>query len=96
MLAVDRQREGRRVPHSLGDAPTWQFGVRLKGDWGVPADASPGPVYKAETALGAGTALVYRMAPRFGFGRITERKRGLLQGKSEALKVGCGLIQAGV
>ena len=75
------------MPHSLGDAPTWQFGVRLKGNWGTPSDASPGPVYKAETALGAGTAPVYRMAPRFGFGRITQRKRGLLQSKNEALKV---------
>ena len=82
-----RLREGRRVPHSLGDAPTWQFGARLKGAWGAPTNTSPGPVYKAETALGPGTAPVYKMAPRFCFGHAARRKRGVLQSRNEALKV---------
>ena len=84
---VNRLREGRRVPHSLGDAPTWQFGSRLKGTWDAPADSSPGPVYRADTALGPGTAPVYKMAPRFGFGQDARHKRGLRQGKNAALKV---------
>lgn len=82
-----RLREGRRVPHTLGDAPTWQFGARLKGAWGTSTSSSPGPVYKAETALGLRTAPVYKMAPRFCFGHATRRKRGLLQSRDEALKV---------
>ncbi|KAL3133397.1 hypothetical protein ABBQ38_007266 [Trebouxia sp. C0009 RCD-2024] len=85
--ATYKQREGRRVPHTLGDAPTWHFGVSLNSAWGAPAAASPGPVYKAETAIGRGTAPVFTRAPIYGFGRVPGRKRGLLQSRSEALKV---------
>ena len=75
------------MPHSLGDAPTWQFGVSLKSAWGASAAASPGPMYKAETAIGRGTAPVYKTAPSYGFGRVPGRRQGLLQSRSEALKV---------
>ena len=75
------------MPNSLGDAPTWQFGVSLKSAWGAPAAASPGPMYKAETAIGHRTAPVYKTAPSYGFGRVPGRRQGLLQSRSEALKV---------
>ncbi len=83
----DRQREGRRIPHTLGDAPTWQFGARLKGPWDRPSNLSPGPVYKAEATLGPGGAPVFTKAPMFRFGPAGMRRRGMQQSRNEALKV---------
>ena len=90
LWVCDRLREGRRIPHTLGDAPTWQFGVRLKGEWDRPSNFSPGPVYRAETSLGVRGAPVYHMAPRFSFGPAGMHRRGMQQSKAEAGKVCAG------
>ncbi|KAL0020938.1 hypothetical protein WJX79_002142 [Trebouxia sp. C0005] len=85
--AAYTQKEGRRIPHTLGDAPTWRFGTRLKGPWDRPSNLSPGPVYRTETTLGPGGAPVYRKAPRFSFGHAGMHRRGVQQSRNEALKV---------
>ncbi|KAL0035780.1 hypothetical protein WJX77_002540 [Trebouxia sp. C0004] len=85
--AAYTQKEGRRISHTLGDAPTWQFGTRLKGPWDRPSNFSPGPVYRTEATLGPGGAPVYRKAPRFSFGPAGMRRRGMQQSRNEALKV---------
>ena len=84
-----RLKQGRRIPQTLGDAPTFKFGVRLKGtfDPTKPSNMSPGPDYHVPGSLGPGGGPVFKKAPRFSFGPGSLRQQARRQSKQEAIKV---------
>lgn len=86
-----RLKQGKRIPHTLGDAPTFKFGVRLKGtfDSSWPSNMSPGPDYHIPGTLGANGSPQLERAPRFSFGPSTLRQQARRQTKQQAIKVCC-------